>query len=85
MGSVEVVEVLPLLELVVEELGVVDDDAVEEPVTFSASMRCDRSTFPLSRGVRGFDVGVSNAAVQHVPLGTRDWNSEPLSVWMTST
>jgi hypothetical protein len=27
-----VVEVLPFLELVVEQVGVVDDDAVEEPV-----------------------------------------------------
>ena len=32
VGSVEVVVVLPLLELVVEQLGVVDHDAVEEPV-----------------------------------------------------
>ena len=32
VGPVEVVEVFPLLQLVVEELGVVDDDAVEHPV-----------------------------------------------------
>jgi len=32
VGTFEVVEVLPLLELVVEQLGVVDDDAFEEPV-----------------------------------------------------
>ena len=32
MGSVEVVEVFPLLQLVVEEGGVVDDDPVEHPV-----------------------------------------------------
>jgi hypothetical protein len=31
VGSVEVVVVLPLLELVVEDVGVVDDGAVEEP------------------------------------------------------
>ena len=30
MGAVEVVEVLPFLELVVEQLGVVDDDAMVE-------------------------------------------------------
>jgi hypothetical protein len=30
--SVEVVEILPFLELVVEELGVVDDDPVEHSV-----------------------------------------------------
>lgn len=34
MGSDEVVEVLPLLEFVVEELGVVDDYAVEQLVEF---------------------------------------------------
>lgn len=32
MGSVEVVEVLPLLELVVEQIGVIDDDAVDATV-----------------------------------------------------
>ena len=32
MGAVVVVEVLPLAELVVEELGVVDHDAVQEAV-----------------------------------------------------
>ena len=34
VGSVEVVEVLPFVEFVVEHFGVVDDDAVEEPVEF---------------------------------------------------
>ena len=32
MGTTEVVEVLPFLELFVEEAGVVDNDALEEPV-----------------------------------------------------
>ena len=32
MGVVEVVVVLPLLELVVEQVGVVDDDAFEHAV-----------------------------------------------------
>ena len=32
MGAVEVVEVLPFLEFVVEELGVVDHDAFEHSV-----------------------------------------------------
>ncbi len=32
MGAVVVVEVLPLLEPVVEQLGVVDHDALEHPV-----------------------------------------------------
>jgi hypothetical protein len=32
VGPVEVVEVFPLLQAVVEELGVVDDDSLEHPV-----------------------------------------------------
>jgi hypothetical protein len=32
VGSMVVVEILPLLELVVEHLGVVDHDPLEEPV-----------------------------------------------------
>jgi hypothetical protein len=32
MGPVEVVEILPLLELLVEQACVVDDDALEHPV-----------------------------------------------------
>ncbi len=37
MASVEVVEVFALLELLGEEFGVVDDDAVEEPVELFAA------------------------------------------------
>jgi hypothetical protein len=33
MGTVVVVEVLPLPELVVEDLGVIDDDAIQGQVT----------------------------------------------------
>jgi hypothetical protein len=32
VGSVEVVEIAPLLQLVVEQLGVVDHDTVEHPL-----------------------------------------------------
>jgi hypothetical protein len=39
VGAVEVVEVLPFLELVVEELGVVDDDAVERAVELGTAAR----------------------------------------------
>jgi hypothetical protein len=48
-----VVEVLPLLEALVEQLGVVDDDSLELAENSSASMRRLRSTWPLSRGVAG--------------------------------
>ena len=48
-----VVEVLPLLELHVEQVGVVDHDPVEHLVELLLSMRCDLSTLPLSLGVSG--------------------------------
>jgi hypothetical protein len=48
--SGEIAEAIPLVELVVEELGVLDDLAGEQPVVSSSSIRCERSTFPLSRG-----------------------------------
>nr|WP_227026202.1 hypothetical protein [Streptomyces fodineus] len=39
--------------LAVEDLGVVDDDAVEEPVELLGVDGWERSTLPFSRGVRG--------------------------------
>lgn len=46
--------VLPLLELVVELLGIIDDDAVEHAAENSSlSMRRDLSTLPFSLGVAG--------------------------------
>jgi len=50
---VVVVVIPPLLQVLREEVGVVDDLAFEEPVELSESMRWDLSTLPLSRGVRG--------------------------------
>ena len=66
MGPVEVVEVFPLLQAVVEELGVVDDDSVEHPVElfFVDAMRSlDLAVEP---GGGGFDVDVSDSPVQDV-------------------
>ena len=53
MRAVEIVEVLPFLELGGEQLSVVVHDAVEEPVELFGVDPCDRSTLPLSRGVAG--------------------------------
>ena len=58
VGAVVVVVVLPFLELVVEDLGVVDDDAVEEAVELfgidavGASKRGVRRVVPRRAGVR---------------------------------
>jgi hypothetical protein len=50
MGPAEVVEALPLLEVIVEELGVVDHDPFEHPVELLLlDPVCDRSTFRFSR------------------------------------
>ena len=67
-GSTEVVEVLPFLEVLVEGTGVVDDDALEEPVELflvdavrsfhlSVQTRCGRA-----------DVEVADPAVEQVPM-----------------
>jgi hypothetical protein len=55
MGAAEVVEILPLLQLVVEESRVVDHDTVQKAVElFSVdSIRWLLSTLPLSLGVAG--------------------------------
>ena len=84
MGSVEVVVVLPFLELVVEELGVVDDDAVEEPVELLGVDAVGAFDFAVEPRGAGFDVDVADALVEDVPVEAAP-NSAPLSVWMTST
>jgi hypothetical protein len=52
-GTVEVVEGLPFLEFVVEDLGVVDDWPSKSLQNSSASMQWDRSAFPFNSGVWG--------------------------------
>ena len=82
MGSVEVVEVLPFLELVVEHVGVVDDDAVVEHSVELLVVDPVRSLhLPSSRGVCGLDVDVADLAVEDVPVELR-LESEPLLVWI---
>ena len=68
VGAVEVVEVLPLLELLGEELGVVDDDAVEQSVEL---LGVD-AVGPLDLAVEprrvGLDVDVADPTVQDMPM-----------------
>ena len=66
MWPVEVVEVLPLLQLVVEELGVVDDDAVEHPIELFVVDTVGSFHFAVESGCGGFDVDVSDTPVQYV-------------------
>jgi hypothetical protein len=68
VGSVEVVEVLPLLELVVEELGVVDHDAVKESVELLRVDAVGSLDFAVEPGGGGADVDVADPAVDDVPV-----------------
>lgn len=84
MGSVVVVVILPLLELVGEEAGIVDDLALEEAVELLGIVWWDRFTFPFNRGVRG------RILTWSMPLSSScQWNeapnSAPLSVCTRST
>ena len=84
MRAVVVVVVLPLLQLVGEQAGVVNNLALEEPVELFGVDAVRSLTLPLSRGVRGLILTWS------MPLSSRcQWkdvpNSEPLSVWTRST
>ena len=66
MGSVEVVGLFPLLQLVVEEVGVVDDEAVEHPVELSFVDGVGSLHLVVEPGRGRFDVDLADAAVEHV-------------------
>ena len=68
MGAAEVVEVLPLLELLVEEAGVVDDDALEESVELLLVDPVGSLDFPVQTRRGRADVEVADAAVEKVPV-----------------
>ena len=64
----EVVEVLPLLELDVEEGGVVDDDAVEESVELFVVNAVGALDLAIESWRCRLDVHVLDAAVEDVPV-----------------
>jgi hypothetical protein len=66
MGAVEVVEVFPLLELVVEQLGVVDHDAVEHPVELLGVDTVGSLHLAVEPRAGGLGVDVADPAVQDV-------------------
>ena len=68
MGSVVVVELLPLAELVVEELGVVDHHPVEQLVELLGVDAVGALDFAVEPRGSGFDVDVADALVQDVPV-----------------
>jgi hypothetical protein len=66
VGSVEVVEVVPILELVVEQFGFVDDDPVEYPVELFIVDAMGSFYLAVETRSCGFDGDVSDTSVQHV-------------------
>jgi len=63
-----VVEVLPLAQLVVEDLGVVDDHALQQAVELLGVDAVGALDFAVEAGGVGFDVDVADAAVQDLPV-----------------
>ena len=65
-GALEVVIVLPLLQLAVEHLGVVDEGAVGEPVELFGVDAVGALNLAVEAGGAGFDVAVADALVERV-------------------
>jgi hypothetical protein len=63
-----VVVVLPLLELVVEQLGVVEDDAVEQAVELLGVDAVGTLDLAVEAGCAGLDIDVTDAIVEDVPV-----------------
>jgi hypothetical protein len=65
---VVVVVVLPFFEFLVEQAGVVLDDAVEQPVELFGVDAVRAFHFPIEPGRRRPDVDVANALVKDMPV-----------------
>jgi hypothetical protein len=68
VGPVVVVEVLPLLELVVEHLGVADDHAVQQAVELLGVDTVGPFDLAIQSRGAGLDIDVAGASVQDVPV-----------------
>ena len=68
MRAMVVVEVLPFGELVVEQLGVVDDDAVQQPVELLGVDPVGSFDLAVEPWGGGLDVAVADAAAGQVPV-----------------
>ena len=89
VGSVVVVEVLPLPQLVVEELGVVDHDPVQEAVELLGVDAVGPFDLAVEPWGAGLDVDMADAFVQHLPveagaeLGPVEFLTGVKSGWMS--
>ena len=68
MGPVVVVVVLPFLEFLVEQAGVVLDDTVEQPVELFGVDAMRALHFSVESGGGRPDVDVADALIKHVPV-----------------
>ena len=68
MGSSEIVEALPFVELGVEEFGVIDNLAGQEPIELFVVDAMRPLDFAVEPRRRWSDIDVLNAFVQHVPV-----------------
>jgi hypothetical protein len=68
VGSVVVVEVLPLAELVVKELGVVDHHPVQEAVELLGVDSMRALDLAVEPGRSWLDVDMADALVQDMPV-----------------
>lgn len=71
MGAMVVVVVLPLFEFVVEDVGVVDDDDVEQGVELFGVDAVGSLHLAVEARGAGFDVAVADAFVQDVVVEGR--------------
>ena len=68
MGSIVVVVVLPFAKFVVEDVGVVDHDTVEESIELFLVYAVAAFDFAVEAWCGGFDVGVAESLVLDVPV-----------------
>ena len=68
LRAVEIAEVLPLLELEREHLGVVDHDAIEHPVELLGIDVVRAFDFAVQARRRRLDSDVLDTAIEHVPV-----------------
>ncbi len=71
MRAIVVAGVLPLLQAVVEDLGVVDDDALEHAVELFGVDPVGAPGLAVEPRGGGLDVDVPDAAVHQVPVERR--------------
>ena len=80
VGPVVVVEVFPFLEFVVEHLGVVDHDPLEESVELLGVDAVGAFDLAIQPWGAWLDVDVASAFVQHMPVEAcaERWRSQIL-------